>query len=558
METVKMSDRVAELLEEANLGESLEQLEVLNQSGAERQHPAQTADIVTKLDQMSREARINTLLQFSAKQFVKTFCALNRKYRRLYCGAAPLPRDTELVDDKDIIYEHWEGYIERDFGISEDPDLCRGFTPFERNFVARSLQRHIPKENRLNFWLASAYAEFYRQLVTSYATHTTTRFFNIQEVHGNMAFVYSRPLRPEGFVLELTNAVELLAAFKQSPRIMQTLPLFTTASMDNVRVFTTGVGGGTYLILDDFAERAKLVHMYNTHIYASPVFSTQTSDYPVVGVYTDPFDPRRGYAIAYAPAGESIDRVVLYRITAPEYDDRPRNVVHELPLERVATFGSYMQRIDGVTVQTDAPTTLQFERFSLAITPSGLRVISSRGPAQATRIVVPPKLAPLVDWRRAQLFVVPLNERSDDPPRMRLVLVRIQDGDFLNLVATLCVDFIAGTTTPSAAVLHTFKTAKGSVVQYELISRSTIRFTLIRESDYSGPLLDIVLDSGTFTEGESSADYNLFDQNSRWHLFRMRPIYERIVPRTDGDPEIWAYRESKRARRVRTTQLQLE
>lgn len=144
------------------------------------------------LGRLPRLVRVGILEMLSPDEIERELCQLDPTFAYLYCGE---PIDGNGVgDDRDVVWEHWLYFLERDFGISRNPDRCRGYSDFERKMIVKDLDKHIPTENRLNAFLAHSYKTLYKQLdQLNLGTWQGLQTYKVQAIQDHTVF-YKNPL----------------------------------------------------------------------------------------------------------------------------------------------------------------------------------------------------------------------------------------------------------------------------------------------------------------------------------------------------------------------------
>lgn len=92
---------------------------------------------------LPRQVRIDLLSKLDPAD-VEPFCAASAQYSLIYCGVTSRDAPEYSVPDKEIVFEHWLNWLERDYGVHGDPNRCRAFSSAERRWVAASMVRYIP------------------------------------------------------------------------------------------------------------------------------------------------------------------------------------------------------------------------------------------------------------------------------------------------------------------------------------------------------------------------------------------------------------------------------
>lgn len=202
-------------------------------------------------EQAGRQAQIEILSDFEAAD-LPAFCRASKTFAAQFCGSGD-PDEVGLLD-RDIVYEHWQVWLARDYGISHDPNLCAAFAPLERELVADSMQRHVDLNARgmTNWKRLKALARLYRRLLQS-VSQTPIRNRQFRQYWGcrdGIAVVssYYQWRQPQ---LWLVSIVDVLMQNDVDPRqtpirhilLMQQRPLFEVRS-----VKMSGSHTGLYLV----------------------------------------------------------------------------------------------------------------------------------------------------------------------------------------------------------------------------------------------------------------------------------------------------------------------
>lgn len=122
------------------------------------------AELFNLFDSLKKSTRIEILKQFAATDLDQYLFMTNDKYRRTYNG------DMVLVDkirDLDVVYELWQAFLERDFGVSYDPEHCKGDTNTERQTIANTMAVVLPTTDCLNAYRAAVFRRLYWAFVSS-------------------------------------------------------------------------------------------------------------------------------------------------------------------------------------------------------------------------------------------------------------------------------------------------------------------------------------------------------------------------------------------------------
>lgn len=115
---------------------------------------------------VGRQAQIEILADFEASD-LPAFCLSNKTFAAQFCGSGD-PDAVGLLD-RDIVYEHWQVWLARDYGLSHNANQCAAFSPLERELVANSMQRAIDfsAPNMTNWRRLRELSRLYRRLVQS-------------------------------------------------------------------------------------------------------------------------------------------------------------------------------------------------------------------------------------------------------------------------------------------------------------------------------------------------------------------------------------------------------
>lgn len=92
---------------------------------------------------LPREVRIQLLSKLQPAD-LEPFCRSSATYQLIYCGVESRDAPVDSLLDANIVYEHWELWLERDYGIHGDANRCRAYAGAERRWVAASMVRYVP------------------------------------------------------------------------------------------------------------------------------------------------------------------------------------------------------------------------------------------------------------------------------------------------------------------------------------------------------------------------------------------------------------------------------
>jgi hypothetical protein len=323
-------------------------------------------------DALPRQTRIDILLLFSTSEVRQTFCSLNRKYRRIYCGDMAL---ADEIPDSQVVYEHWQLRLERDFGVSRNPDLCRGNEPLERELVADALASIVPNKNRLNSYLASAYEELYQAM--SKLGQRTVAGATLLAYRDHIVFLVRRERRPGPIVSSestvfLATSLDVAKAIMRNTALITGYDLFTSPSDDEAfYVVPTKSRTGAYICGDNQRKEVRVIRFTEKTIDVS--VAVRSRAYTTPGVYVDPFDDTSAYALV-TDISDAQDLAVLrtfYRFKSPPLTTSSIQVRKDLPVTIVT-------QTPGADIH-NAPVDLSFDTFSVRLTDEIMTITSANG-----------------------------------------------------------------------------------------------------------------------------------------------------------------------------------
>lgn len=110
--------------------------------------------------ELPRNERIDALLRIGFVG-IESVCATNIRYDILYCGYS----STKIaVTDNQILFEHWQLMLVRDYGVSHNVADCNGYSESQAFFIANALQRTFPLQDRTNRCMSRALYVCYKGL----------------------------------------------------------------------------------------------------------------------------------------------------------------------------------------------------------------------------------------------------------------------------------------------------------------------------------------------------------------------------------------------------------
>jgi hypothetical protein len=452
--------------------------------------------VVDAFDALPRAVRIEILLTFSADEVENVFCKLSRRYRRIYCGDMTL---ADTIGDLEVVYEVWQGLLQRDFGVSPNPDLCRGHTPRERKMVAAAIDRAVPTTNRLNSFKARGYAIIYYRLAsldtriipglsdrdhgTVLGTQDHMVFFETKRRSGDQLVSTANLTTTVDFVYgQLTNETPVRYTLTERTTERNTI---------GFRIITTKSYGGAYLLFEDdttLAETgnskysARIVHFYKDIIGVSVAFPTD--DLGEWFVNLDPLKAEHAHAWIRAPnkAWEH------YRMTSTDRLPDEYLLRKECAVEKISEMVPRLSR------------TFQFDSFALTTTVQSVQFTSNR--FRSVTIQLPDSA---LSFSKAAVAILPLSRLdSDTAVAMRFVLLQ-KDADRAEI---LCVECDKGTARPRQATFYRLLHSGGEIPRYEINQSQIFRLAF-------GPMttklhFTLNLDTGQSEAGQSIPAYNFW------------------------------------------------
>jgi hypothetical protein len=474
-----------------------------NRSGDARVPEDTTTGWLAVFNKMPRELRIEILLEFTADEIDDVFCNLNRTYRRIYCGDMTLAAE---IPESEVVYEHWLRRLRRDYGISHNPEECRGHTPAERIMVATAFNRVVPTQNRLNSYFAQAYGSIYQAM----RKLGQRPIVGAQKVCVRDHIVFLSVISPKyGKSIVMTTSVDLVYAQIKGVEPFGTV-LYTPPEgsfVPNYELPTTNAQGGTYFIMDRVNEVAKLVHFHEDGVNVSkPIRFSR--DYFYNNVYADPFAPNRAYAVVFDKQAEQT--LTSYRMTCSDRSATDPFIRFDQPVEKISQQRAAKKPAGSYDYVNQKELTLSFTGFSLLLLPSELRV---KLPEKTVGVALESKRA---DVKRTTIKVVPLSRLdSGSAPNVRIVVVqKIADADAIEVTAVECKN---GTAEPIKATRYmvTKNFALDGNISYQIENGKILR---LQNVNYYGGLrgatvtqiyfVTLDLDSGRIECGDSTTDYS--------------------------------------------------
>ena len=255
-------------------------------------------------DALPREAKIELLMEFDIDEIETQLCRINRKYKRILCGEM----EPSEIPDSEIIYEHWQRRLERDYGISRNLNLCRGDTLLERQLVHRALNNYIPPGKRLNMFLNRAHASMCRGIKLLHERplpplgSTDTPIGKVRQIHGvfgNLLFysigeVLPTTIPQRVFHLEMCTTLDFAYAqiFEREVnsvcRVIDRVTLSADALSD-IKIAAPKNQSAVFFI-NTGRRTAYTLHLFQDTIITSMPTQLLTRN-PSAELFRDPFEP---------------------------------------------------------------------------------------------------------------------------------------------------------------------------------------------------------------------------------------------------------------------------
>jgi hypothetical protein len=460
-------------------------------------------------DALPRDVRIQILRGFAAEEVDEVLCRLNKKYRYIYCGYLGDAVLSTTISDKEVVYEHWLFYLERDFGVSRVAERCRGYTAFERRMVQRALEQAVPIQNRLNAYMAQAYKSIYKQLAK--LQEARVKGISVLASQDHIVFIGKKETTADGerrSWVEIITTVDLAyAAISNTvPTGYTVLESVTTDISGRFAVKVTGVHGGVYAVYSFLTRTATIVHFYEDVICVSiPIQMGADISHRNLNVAADPFLPTKAYALI-----EIDDRREQYCITSSKRADKENVIRLNCLVEKVNTSGIYANL-----------STFKFDSFSLSIKRTQVQITARGKPTVSI-----PMVNTDIDFGVGIHFFVPITaSTSDGQTSLRIVEVM----DIGTDAKVLCIDCMPGTAYPVKATYYVLdEIFDDQYFRVQINDGQTLRFQTHTFDTENVPKISATLDleTGEFERGTSSTGYD-FTSDAVVSILSRR---ERLVP----------------------------
>lgn len=400
-------------------------------------------------DSMPRQVRIHILLLFSAQEVMQSFCYVSRKYRRLYCGDMAL---ADEIPDSQVVYEHWQEYLLRDFGVSRNPSLCRGDVPLERKMIAEALESIVPTNQRLNAYLAHAYNALYGAMVN--LPRRMIPGGHLLARRDNIAFILQRGpnsgvTRAFEETVVLTTTLNIAYAQMQSSPIVQGYALVSGVNnVGNYWVDSARGHAGAYVISENGFEgnQMQIVRFSENTVDVSVPVKHHGYHRPLI--YADPFDSTKTYVLKRDLGEDNAPSITtLYQLTSPPSDPGPLRIRQDLPATVISE-----QTHSGTD---DGSLALSVGRIRLQITGTSAKIIPSVGSKYELtlpRIIMAFGGAVSPVFSLSDVGVVPNSARTD----LRIVLQSTLRTNRKIHVLLLSLEFEPDTSRLRQATIHHF------------------------------------------------------------------------------------------------------
>lgn len=508
-----------------------------------------------KLAQLSNKKLVELLLSLEPRQ-AEQMISENRLADRVAGYTDTPPRETlwsmfegytapvPLPDDQ-LVPEYYIARVERDYGMSTDPEKCSGYTPFEREFVASSMRTLVGAEPSKRY-LATAHSDLYRCMLFGTIDRKALRYQDLQIEAATDGMVM---LRKNQYVVNFTSFVKLFGVNRNYgvtrwAGIDYDLDSFARGQVGDAQtIFSSRVHCGVAAVLDD---QGLALYRSGDRCY----FSGAVASSGMVQVHEpwiDPYDNYLSYfSVIERHYDESRQRVLkqhVYQIQTTKQDEENRplfsKVIVPVVLKYTEEFSNDTKLTNIPAVRYAGTTTIRADMNLIAIT---------LGSGQTKKIQ--PRL-PFTTLVRTNTLVVPTNKIDDQTKSMRLLSVfgGVSDAG-KNYISVVNVRFATGLPEPVSATVHTISApdvignnpagyySKVEVVDYQTL---VISFWRLVDTQILAFLLD--LNTGVFSvrhQKDYVADFDGADQN-----IRMRPhgkaFEHALIPLfADQAKKVWA------------------
>jgi len=468
-----------------------------------------TNDWFEVFERLPRETRIEILGSFTADEIDDVLCRVNRKYKRIFCGDMVLA-DMTLpggIPESEVLYEHWLRLLENDFGVSSNPDLCRGHTPLERDLVSKALKRAIPTQNRLNSYLSQAYGSMYqamRKITERLSGLVGVERFLLMKDH--IAFLQCND--PElGRYIIMSTSVDLVYAQITNKKPFGTVLYLggTNPLMGSFAVMPCAAHGGIYCIYVGGAEISLIVHFYKDAVNVS-VPITNAFEFFNLELFADPFEPAHAYVLLMN--NEDVPGLNYYRMISTEQSNDGALVLADRPIEKIRTFASLPLAGERVL---PAKIELDFKSFSLSWAPTEVAIRQRQGSNVAISLGAVTRDSSSAD-EIPKLYIVPLQRltrlASNTMPSLRIVIIE----NLLESLSILSIKCKPQTAEPLQATRYTLQRVWPRPVSmvFQIENGNVLRIQF-RELfvGYASASTTLNLDTGSLQIGNSSTKYTI-------------------------------------------------
>lgn len=367
---------------------------------------------LTQFDEIPSDVRFQILLPLKPADLA-LFCNQSSEFALVYCGIGD-PAALGIPDDE-IFWEHWAYWLERDFGLSHEPNKCAANAPLERTLLARAMEQwlplRIPEERRqTNLYRLRRLRTMYRALFTSTQSgiplppNTTP----LAQKNGIVLYRGRSAQRPRYEGVYVTTVVTLIHNQLEPETVMPILTFAVVGFETFVRFATSDSQSGVYVLVSRSADVQATTTYVTVLIFGiTRVFTATTTtlfdhDTPIfsslnpatISVY---FDPARPTSV-YLKLMTRRPGMLWYHADIADRDALPMNqdsivvtLTHTPVLGSVPRFSNPHEML-----LTDTARFFPFSYKKFRIERTNSATVCFREPAEAN----------LVGFRRA--FVVPV------------------------------------------------------------------------------------------------------------------------------------------------------